>query len=81
MTSFGLGKTSGDSLRKEVTYNLRLSQSRAQAVVDTLARLGADSSRLTAKGYGQEKPLVPNTTDANRAKNRRVQLIIMERGK
>ncbi|HEX7450642.1 MAG TPA: carboxypeptidase regulatory-like domain-containing protein, partial [Polyangiaceae bacterium] len=62
-------------------YNLRLSQSRAQAVVDAIAALGIDSSRLTAKGYGQEKPLVPNSTEANRAKNRRVQVMITGQGK
>jgi outer membrane protein OmpA-like peptidoglycan-associated protein len=62
-------------------YNLRLSQSRAQAVVDAIAALGIDSSRMTAKGYGQEKPLVPNSTEANRAKNRRVQVMITEQGK
>ncbi len=62
-------------------YNLRLSQSRAQAVVDALAVLGIDSSRMVAKGYGQEKPLAPNSTEANRAKNRRVQVIITAQGK
>ena len=62
-------------------YNLRLSQSRAQAVVDAISSHGIDASRMTAKGYGQEKPLVPNTTEQNRAKNRRVQVMITEQGK
>jgi len=62
-------------------YNLRLSQSRAQAVVDAIASHGVDASRMSAKGYGQEKPLVPNTTEPNRAKNRRVQVMITEQGK
>ncbi|MEI9940657.1 MAG: OmpA family protein [Pseudomonadota bacterium] len=62
-------------------YNLRLSQSRAQAVVDAISSHGIDASRMTAKGYGQEKPLVPNTTEPNRAKNRRVQVMITEQGK
>ncbi len=60
-------------------YNQRLSQGRAQAVVDTLVRLGVASDRLVAKGYGADKPLVPNSTDANRAKNRRVQVIIQQK--
>jgi outer membrane protein OmpA-like peptidoglycan-associated protein len=60
-------------------YNLRLSQSRAEAVVDALVKIGVDRARLQAKGYGQDKPLVPNKSDANRAKNRRVQLMIMQR--
>lgn len=57
-------------------YNLALSTRRAEAVRNALIRNGIDASRLTAKGYGQQKPLVPNTSDANRQKNRRVQLII-----
>jgi outer membrane protein OmpA-like peptidoglycan-associated protein len=57
-------------------YNLKLSESRAQAVVDTLVKLGVDPLRLQAKGYGDTKPLMPNTTEPNRAKNRRVQLMI-----
>jgi outer membrane protein OmpA-like peptidoglycan-associated protein len=57
-------------------YNLRLSQNRAQAVVDSLIKLGVDPSRLEAKGYGDTKPLLPNTTEPNKARNRRVQLLI-----
>jgi outer membrane protein OmpA-like peptidoglycan-associated protein len=57
-------------------YNLRLSQNRSQAVVDALIKLGVDASRLEAKGYGDTKPLVPNSNDANKARNRRVQLMI-----
>jgi len=59
-------------------HNLRLSQDRAQAVVDALVRLGVEPTRLLAKGYGQEKPLVPNNTEPLRARNRRVQLIIQK---
>jgi outer membrane protein OmpA-like peptidoglycan-associated protein len=57
-------------------YNLKLSESRAQAVVDTLVKLGVDPLRLEAKGYGDTKPLAPNTVEVGRAKNRRVQLMI-----
>jgi len=60
----------------ESPYNLKLSESRAQAVVDVLVRLSVDPLRLQAKGYGDTKPLMPNTTEANKAKNRRVQLMI-----
>jgi outer membrane protein OmpA-like peptidoglycan-associated protein len=55
-------------------YNLRLSGARADAVRAWLIGHGVSASRLTSRGYGDTKPLVPNTTDANRAKNRRVEL-------
>jgi flagellar motor protein MotB len=45
-------------------------------VVDALVKLSVDPLRLVAKGYGDTKPLLPNSTEANRAKNRRVQLMI-----
>src|SRR5690554_1960322 len=58
--------------------NLRLSQDRAESVRAWLVRNGVDESRLIAKGYGLTRPLVPNITSANRAKNRRVEFVILE---
>lgn len=58
-------------------YNAKLSAARANAVRDILVANGVEAGRLTAQGYGQDKPLVPNTTPKNRAKNRRVQLVIV----
>jgi len=56
-------------------HNLKLSEGRANAVVNALvAKYGVDRSRLLAKGYGDAKPVAPNDTDQNRAKNRRVEL-------
>ena len=53
--------------------NKGLSQRRADAVRQALIdRFGADGARLTAAGYGQERPLVDNGTAEGRAKNRRV---------
>jgi outer membrane protein OmpA-like peptidoglycan-associated protein len=60
----------------EAAHNLELSQNRAQAVVGMLIKLGVDASRLQAQGYGDKKPLMPNVSEMNRARNRRVQLII-----
>ena len=53
--------------------NLKLSQSRAEAVRNQLISMGVDGSRLTAKGYGETKPIAPNTTFEGKAKNRRVE--------
>lgn len=55
-------------------YNLKLSADRADAVKNWLASHGVDAARLSSHGYGQTMPLVPNTSDENRAKNRRVEL-------
>jgi len=56
-------------------YNLKLSQRRAETVVAYLGLFGIDPSRLVPKGYGESKPVIPNTTEEGRAKNRRVELV------
>ena len=58
--------------------NLRLSEERAKAVREALIRNGVKPRRLVARGHGEDKPLVPNTSAANRARNRRIQLIIVK---
>ncbi len=60
-------------------YNLRLSDARAKAVVDYLLKKDVEKERLTWKGYGESKPLVPNRTEADRAINRRVEFRVTER--
>jgi OmpA-OmpF porin, OOP family len=61
-------------------YNMKLSQSRADAVRAYLVAHGTEPSRLISRGYGFHQPLVPNTSEANRALNRRVQFIRTEAG-
>jgi OmpA-OmpF porin, OOP family len=60
-------------------YNLNLSQGRSQAVVDYLASQGIESGRLTAKGYGETKPIDTNDTEAGRANNRRVEFTVLKK--
>jgi lipid-binding SYLF domain-containing protein len=55
--------------------NLKLSSERAEAVVNWLADHGLDRSRLSAKGYGDARPVASNSTAEGRAKNRRVELV------
>jgi outer membrane protein OmpA-like peptidoglycan-associated protein len=62
-------------------YNMKLSQSRADAVKAYLVAHGIEAGRLASTGYGFHQPLVPNNSDANRALNRRVQFIRTEAGK
>ena len=52
-----------------------LSQQRAQAVVDALEKLGCDPFNMRAVGKGSHEPVADNSTDAGRAKNRRVEFI------
>ncbi len=60
------------------SYNMKLSQRRAQSVVDYLLDQGISKDQMVSKGYGENKPLLPNNSDENRAKNRRVELEILE---
>jgi outer membrane protein OmpA-like peptidoglycan-associated protein len=55
--------------------NKTLSNDRAKAVSAAVTSRGIDSSRLTAVGYGQDKPVADNKTEEGRAKNRRVELV------
>jgi outer membrane protein OmpA-like peptidoglycan-associated protein len=57
------------------SYSRRLSQQRADRLVELLTQLGIQKSRLTARGYGPDQPLAPNVNDANRAMNNRVQIM------
>ncbi|GAA5071174.1 OmpA family protein [Lysobacter panacisoli] len=58
--------------------NLTVSQKRADAVVAKLVELGVDPAMLSAKGYGQDKPIADNTTEEGRAKNRRIEFTVLK---
>jgi OOP family OmpA-OmpF porin len=61
-------------------YNIQLSHKRASAVRDYLVTSeGIDPGRITLNGFGADDPVSPNTTASGRAKNRRVQGILMDK--
>jgi outer membrane protein OmpA-like peptidoglycan-associated protein len=59
--------------------NLRLSEERATAVMNKLADLGIDRSRMTAEGYGETDPVADNATAQGRQQNRRVEVELTDR--
>ena len=70
----GYTDNSGDA-----ATNLRLSQARAETVLNELRTMGIAASRLEAEGYGQAHPVADNATPEGRATNRRVALRLTER--
>ena len=68
------GHTDSDGSDK---YNLKLSQERADAVMNYMVeKFGIDASRLRAVGYGEARPVADNSTAAGKARNRRVDVVI-----
>lgn len=60
-------------------HNLTLSTDRAYSVMAYLQENGIDKERLSFKGYGETKPVAPNTSPEGRAKNRRTEFVILSR--
>lgn len=58
-------------------FNLTLSQNRANAVRNYLISKGIEPSRLTSKGYGEERPVNSNDMEEGRKENRRVEIILI----
>ena len=68
-------------IRGSDEYNQNLSERRAKTVYKYFASKGIDKKRMSTIGYGRSKPLVPNTTEENMYKNRRVEIKITEKKK
>ena len=60
------------------SYNLDLSNRRADAVVQYLGSKGIAADRLIPRGYGESRPIADNATDEGRAKNRRIEFQLIE---
>lgn len=75
-----VGHTDNQPIAKARTRhatNWHLSTNRAVSVVMALRKSGIQDLRMEAAGYGENQPLTPNTSDAARAKNRRVEIFIL----
>jgi OOP family OmpA-OmpF porin len=59
----------------DASSNKKLSEARARSVTAAIVASGIDAARLSAAGFGQEKPVADNRTEEGRAKNRRVELV------
>jgi outer membrane protein OmpA-like peptidoglycan-associated protein len=57
--------------------NMTLSDQRAQAVRDFVVAKGIDATRITAKGYGETKPVATNDSEEGRALNRRTEVTVL----
>jgi outer membrane protein OmpA-like peptidoglycan-associated protein len=64
--------------RGDAEANLKLSEQRAQAVVDALVSMGVDKERISAMGMGEDFPIDSNETEEGRARNRRVDVILLD---
>ncbi|OJX91422.1 MAG: hypothetical protein BGP01_12680 [Paludibacter sp. 47-17] len=58
--------------------NQALSEARANAVCEKLQQMGIDAARLKARGHGMSKPMDTNNTAEGRAKNRRVEFVVLK---
>ncbi|MGD9294171.1 MAG: OmpA family protein, partial [Roseobacter sp.] len=69
-----IGHTDSDG---DAGYNQRLSEQRANAVAGILVNAGVQPSRLQAFGVGENQPVASNLTEAGKAQNRRVEIVIV----
>ena len=70
----------GPALRSRFPSNWELSTARATDVVRYLVAQGVNPNMLSAQGFGDSQPVASNDTAQGRAKNRRVEIVIMAAG-
>jgi chemotaxis protein MotB len=70
----------GPELRNRFPANWELSTARATDVVRYLVAQGVNPNILSAQGFGDSRPVASNDTAQGRAKNRRVEIVIMAAG-
>lgn len=69
-----IGHTDSDG---DAAYNIGLSERRANAVADVLQSYGVPYDRLVTIGRGEEQPVATNLTEEGKAKNRRVEIVVI----
>ena len=57
------------------TFNMKLSEERANTVKNTLIKMGISADRITSKGWGESKPISNNASPEDMANNRRVEFV------
>ncbi|RBQ25941.1 MULTISPECIES: TolC family outer membrane protein [Arcobacteraceae] len=65
--------------KNSAEYNIDLSKKRANSIKDVLVNNGVDASRLTTEGKGFSEPIVSNETAEGRAKNRRIEAVLIKK--
>ena len=63
----------------EIAYNQKLSEKRADAVMEYFIKSGISPERLRSAGFGSSKPVASNGTEEGRSKNRRTEFLILEK--
>ena len=77
-SSFNIAVEGHTDSRGSDALNQELSQRRANEVLNYLGQNGVNTSRLTARGFGETKPVAPNDTAAGRAQNRRIDFTVTQ---
>ena len=77
-SNFNVSVEGHTDIRGTDAYNMSLSQRRADSVYKYLLKRGIAAKRMDIVAYGRSRPLVPNTSEANMYKNRRVELKIIQ---